>query len=438
MLPLHNLTLTRGNIMTHYKKLFVIAGAAALLTACGGSSSSSSGKKTNDNSSNTSTAIGVLSDSPVDGVGYQTSGGKTGITQDGGKFNYTLGDTVTFTLGEFILGSYKPTRADETVTPVELASAIPDDTYRDYAITNLLVLLQSLDTDGDPSNGININAGVTFSADSLTLIDDPATFATNQDLIDALPEGGTVVSPEDANAHFNAQRAKDLAGIYYASDFHAVLRINSDRGYIVGQLKEEDDAVGIEVGNLTWDVKTGEVRNIEVRLDTQTNRDGETEGVAGLDNADDLLFKPTQTQLLITDGDEEFVFKRFVPATGNNIVGAWAAKHELDTPETSLHTQQFIFFDNGKYVMFDPLGDEEPGEDPCGFPGVEAGHYTVNAGNINLSNLIVDTNGCGGLHDFDDKEFNTPIPYSIDANTMTWNLGDEGMFKLERIKTIVN
>lgn len=424
--------------MAHYKKLLVIAGAAALLTACGGSSSSS-GKKTNDNSSNTPTAIGVLSDSPVDGVGYQTSGGKTGITQDGGKFNYTLGDTVTFTLGEFILGSYKPTRADETVTPIELTHAISDTTQRDFAVTNLLVLLQSLDEDGDPNNGITINAGVTFSADSLTLIDDPATFATNQDLIDALPEGGTVVSPEDANAHFNAQRAKDLAGIYYASDFHAVLRINSDRGYIVGQLKEEDGAVGIEVGNLTWDVKTGEVRDIEVSLDTQTNHYGETGGVAGLDNADDLLFKPTQTQLLITDGDEDFVFKRFVPATGNNIVGAWAASLDgIDSPETSLNTYQFIFFDNGTYAMLDPIGDMDPEEDSCSGPGVEAGHYTVSAGKINLSDLIVDTNGCGGLHDFDDETFNTPIPFSIEGDIMSWNLGDEGIFQLKRISTLVN
>jgi len=422
--------------MKHYQQLLLASATAALLSACGGSSSSSSPSKSP--TPTTKTTTGVLSDSPVDGVSYSTDSGKTGVTQNGGKFDYIVGDEITFSLGEFVLGSYKPTHADETVTPVELTEAIPDDTYRDYAITNLLVLLQSLDTDGDPSNGINIDAGVSFSADSLTLIDDPATFATNQDLIDALPEEGSVVSPEDAKAHFEAQRAKDLAGIYYASDFHAVLRINSDGGYTVGQLVEDDGAMGIEVGNLNWDVKTGEVRDIEVSLDTQTNHYGETKGVAGLDNADDLLFKPTQTQLLITDGDEDFVFKRFVPATGNNIVGAWAAKHELDTPETSLHTQQFIFFDNGKYVMFDPLGDEEPGEDPCGFPGVEAGHYTVNAGNINLSNLIVDTNGCGGLHDFDDKEFNTPIPYSIDANTMTWNLGDEGMFKLERIKTIVN
>jgi len=422
--------------MKHYQQLLLASATAALLSACGGSSSSSSPSKSP--TPTTKTTTGVLSDSPVDGVSYSTDSGKTGVTQNGGKFDYIVGDEITFSLGEFVLGSYKPTHADETVTPVELTEAIPDDTYRDYAITNLLVLLQSLDTDGDPSNGINIDAGVSFSADSLTLIDDPATFATNQDLIDALPEEGSVVSPEDAKAHFEAQRAKDLAGIYYASDFHAVLRINSDGGYTVGQLVEDDGAMGIEVGNLNWDVKTGEVRDIEVSLDTQTNHYGETKGVAGLDNADDLLFKPTQTQLLITDGDEDFVFKRFVPATGNNIVGAWAAKHELDTPETSLHTQQFIFFDNGKYVMFDPLGDEEPGEDPCGFPGVEAGHYTVNAGNINLSNLIVDTNGCGGLHDFDDKEFNTPIPYNIDANTMTWNLGDEGMFKLERIKTIVN
>src|SRR5690554_8186313 len=174
MLPPYNSTLTRGNIMANYKKLLVIAGAAALLTACGGSSSSS-GKKPNDNSSNTPTATGVLSDSPVDGVSYTTNSGKTGVTQNGGKFDYVVGDEVIFSLGEFILGSYTPTHADETVTPVELTEAIPDDTHRDYAITNLLVLLQSLDTDGDPSNGINIDAGVSFSADSLTLIDDPAT-----------------------------------------------------------------------------------------------------------------------------------------------------------------------------------------------------------------------------------------------------------------------
>lgn len=421
--------------MKHYQQLLLASATAALLSACGGSSSSSSPSK--NPTPTTKTTTGVLSDSPVDGVSYTTRSG-TGVTQNGGKFDYIVGDEITFSLGEFVLGSYKPTHADETVTPVELTKAITDDTDRDFAITNLLVLLQSLDTDGDPSNGIDIDPAVLLTEGSLTLTDDPATFAANPALIAALPEGGSVVSPEDANEHFNAQRAKDLAGIYYASDFHAVLRINSDGGYTVGQLVEDDGAMGIEVGNLNWDFKTGEVRNIEVTLDTQTNRYGETEGVAGFDNADDLLFKPTQTQLQITDGDEDFVSKRFVPATGNNIVGAWAAKHELDTPETSLHTQQFIFFDNGKYVMFDPLGDEEPGEDSCGFPGVEAGHYTVNAGNINLSNLIVDTNGCGGLHDFDDKEFNTPIPYSIDANTMTWNLGDEGMFKLERIKTIVN
>src|SRR5690625_3087431 len=331
--------------MKHYQQLLLASATAALLSACGGSSSSSSPSKSP--TPTTKTTTGVLSDSPVDGVSYSTDSGKTGVTQNGGKFDYIVGDEITFSLGEFVLGSYKPTHADETVTPVELTEAIPDDTYRDYAITNLLVLLQSLDTDGDPSNGINIDAGVSFSADSLTLIDDPATFATNQDLIDALPEEGSVVSPEDAKAHFEAQRAKDLAGIYYASDFHAVLRINSDGGYTVGQLVEDDGAMGIEVGNLTWDVKTGEVRNIEVSLDTQTNHYGETKGVAGFDNVDDLLFKLTQTQLLITDGDEDFVLKRFVPATGNNIVGAWAASLDgIDSPETSLNTYQFIFFDN--------------------------------------------------------------------------------------------
>src|SRR5699024_4652146 len=117
------------NTMKHYQQLLLTSATAALLTACGGSSSSSSPSKSP--TPTTKTATGVLSDSPVNGVSYSTDSGKTGVTQNGGKFDYTLGNEVIFSLGDFILGSYKPTHADETVTPVELTQAIPDNALRD-------------------------------------------------------------------------------------------------------------------------------------------------------------------------------------------------------------------------------------------------------------------------------------------------------------------
>lgn len=446
--------------MKHYQQLLLASAAAVLLTACGGSSSSTPKNSTPTNK----TATGVLSDSPVEGVSYRTNSGITGVTQKDGKFEYVVGEEVIFSLGDFVLGKYTPTHADETVTPVELTQGI-NDLFRDDAITNLLVLLQSLDNDGNPSNGITIDAGVTFSKESLNLTDSIIEFDAN--LRKALPEGHTVVTADQANKHFAEQRLKDLAGIYYDRDshgvLHGVLRINSDGGYTLGQLVEDDGAVGIEVGNLSWDFKTGKVSVNKVILDTQTNYDGETEGAAGFDNANDksLLFKPTQTQLLIIDGDKEFVPKRFAPATSNNIVGAWAVatkpveydpvsdtykREPISEPSTKLNTQVFIFFADNTYVMLDPVGDDEGdlpnAPPPCGKPGVESGKYKFANNELTFSDLIVDNNGCGGL--YSDGYSSQPMKTVINGNIMTWETevidGSNYTipFTLERVNTQIN
>jgi hypothetical protein len=120
---------------------------------------------------------GYYYDSLVSGVTFEstsedgpTQTGVTGEDDDPGRFRYLEGDTVSFSLGDTSLGQ---STAQERVTPFDLAGvdeapiggcdvdeALPegDDPFR--LVHNLAVLLQTLDTDGDPTGGIEISAEV--------------------------------------------------------------------------------------------------------------------------------------------------------------------------------------------------------------------------------------------------------------------------------------
>ncbi len=63
-----------------------ILATVGLLGGCGGGSS-------------TPPLTGAFVDAPVDGIGYTTTSGITGLTQNGGQFQYQPGDQVTFTIG---------------------------------------------------------------------------------------------------------------------------------------------------------------------------------------------------------------------------------------------------------------------------------------------------------------------------------------------------
>ncbi len=95
---------------------------------------------------------GVFLDSAVAGVNYLTSSGLAGVTDTNGTFYYNSGDTVSFTLGDVSLGSVT---GSAKLTPVEVMGA---SGTADPKVINLSRLLQTLDADGDPSNGINIEA----------------------------------------------------------------------------------------------------------------------------------------------------------------------------------------------------------------------------------------------------------------------------------------
>lgn len=138
------------------KKIIVAAmGAAFGLAGCLGSGDGGD-----------SSVTGAFLDSSVEGVSYSASpSGRSGRTDAAGKFQCNSGDTLGFKIGGIELGSAK---CASMVTPLTLAGL---STYAadNEQVGNLLLFLQSLDEDDDPSNGIRIASEVASALAGKTL-----------------------------------------------------------------------------------------------------------------------------------------------------------------------------------------------------------------------------------------------------------------------------
>ena len=117
---------------------------ALFLTSCGGGGG-------NDRSPDSpATVTGSFVDSAVQNIAYSTALG-SGFTDEQGNFPYRPGDAVTFSIGGITL---PPVLAKAIVTPIDLVpnAAGPGNSQ----VVNIARLLQTLDTDGNPDNGIQI------------------------------------------------------------------------------------------------------------------------------------------------------------------------------------------------------------------------------------------------------------------------------------------
>ncbi|HET7060899.1 MAG TPA: adhesin, partial [Nitrosospira sp.] len=216
------------------------------LASCGdGKGPSDSGSGSGSASSASSSTekgptTGRLLDTAVEGVAFTASSGATGTTDKQGTFKYSHGDTVEFKLGSLVLG--KPKGA-AIITPMELAGESP------ARLQNILILLQSLDVDGNPDNGISIPASAAAAVTaSINLESDPAAFSTSPELQKAR-EGGSVAgaakTPEQAEAHFLSQGVKLLSTNIWAQYDDAtasIIRASTAEGgeYLEGEATPDD------------------------------------------------------------------------------------------------------------------------------------------------------------------------------------------------------
>ena len=137
--------------------------SAGLFTGCGSSSSSSS----SDVLTTAGDTVGYFIDSAVKGAHYKTTSGLEGDTDEFGRFSYNIGDEVELFLGKMSLGKAQP-ETDGKVTPETLISGnLVSDENQTKSITLLLQMLQSLDSDGNTSNGIDINDTVVSKFNKL-------------------------------------------------------------------------------------------------------------------------------------------------------------------------------------------------------------------------------------------------------------------------------
>lgn len=206
----------------------LIASISIVLAGCGGGGNSGGG-------TTPTPQIGVFNDSPVEGLNYKTET-QSGVTDKDGKFKFLPGETVTFSIGAITLPSAK---ASAKVTPLDLVGVTDAN---DRKVANILVLLQSLDSDGNPSNGITIPTSATSAATTTVNFDqDTGAFSSNSTLMDFIKNAGGVnkslFSVDSAVSHFNTNQSGGPTGT------------QSIKLGFAGPLTGEFAALGIEMKN---------------------------------------------------------------------------------------------------------------------------------------------------------------------------------------------
>ena len=189
--------------------------ALVLLVACGGGDGGggSGGNPTPVN--NKVELTGQFVDSAVAGLKYITSSGLTGATDGTGAFSYKDGDSVSFYLGDILLGE---AAGAPLITPVDLVAGATDET--NSTVMNIAALLQTLDEDSDPSTGITISGAVFMAAKGKSINFNAVDFATEiNNFLNAVfaVVGSTPPTPvlgADAALHLSASLLCGRAGNY--------------------------------------------------------------------------------------------------------------------------------------------------------------------------------------------------------------------------------
>jgi hypothetical protein len=319
---------------------------------------------------------GVFVDAPVANLGYRTAtlSGRTGTN---GTFQYRPGETVIFSIGGI---DAPPIAGADVVSPNALSS--------ETAAVNFARLLQTLDLDGNPANGIVIpDAAHTAAAGMHSVSYDAVGFdsAVEHLVTTVQGEGATLVTAAEATAHVDEQlRAGAWVGGPSADPTIIVLFADGSYAEVEGATGNPDGP-GFELGTYTFDPASHDFAGQVGTLDTN-----------GSPALPTLAPGPARawfydSQAIFDPGNGTTVAFARAHDAANPIVGAWVTRTGNDRIVVT-------YLANGKYVMghggtADPINH--------GLPGVEYGTYTWNASTGAWTALSgsPDTNGTWGFSD---------------------------------------
>jgi len=142
----------------------------------------------------TISADSTVIDSAIANLEYITSSGIHGFTDENGEFRVNMGDRVTFKIGDIVLGEVDPFSTGDGRVFLQDIAGVDRSDINDTYVRNMAVLLQTLDSDGNANNGIEISNSLSEDIDIKSI--------DTKDLIDILKsEGYSVVDPQEALEH---------------------------------------------------------------------------------------------------------------------------------------------------------------------------------------------------------------------------------------------
>ncbi len=356
------------------------------------------------------TTTGVFLDAPVANVDFETAT-QNGVTNAQGEFEFVDGETVTFAIGDL---TFPPVTAGETVTPLEIAGT---NDPNDRQVVNMLRLLQTLDQDGDPSNGITITDTAKGLASAVDFDVPEADFESSSAVTNLIINAGQDTPPlalrtkEQALEHFEGVLLEEgsiefatLVGVW------APAEANMDENDLLGlvffpdgtyvhvevDLDDSSEISGMEWGTWERDRETGDMTVTQV-----FDENGDT-GLTDFVSGPATLSLDIGTDSLVANIDEDGdgtvdatpIFDRINlrANTEDPIVGLWTpAESEMDENDLLL----IAFLDDGTYIHMEveANGIEEE--------GMEWGTYERDAttGVMTVTQEF-DSNGDTGLTDY--------------------------------------
>lgn len=393
-----------------FKKSIVVLSMAALsLYGCGGGSSTPAA----------TVNTGVFIDSAVANVSYQTAT-QSGTTNAKGEFTYVDGETVTFSIGSL---EFPPTTAQEMITPMTMAGAT---SVTDQTATNIARLLQSLDSDGIPSNGITIAERATTIATSVDFTADTATFETSVAALvaDSGSTTTTLITEADAQAHVTETLSNSIVGVWGRTGadggFNYLILLKNNT-FIYA---ENDTSVsfasenGLEVGTYSYDTATGDITFTVVYDDNVSGGVGHS-GVGDLSvGNNDQVFATTVSGNTLTIAG--------VPLTS---LGTYSSRPEVGIwhiPSATAGFNYMLLLPNNTFIYAEnDLAYTSPDN------GLEVGTYSYDstAGEITF-NVVYDDNNPGNTSGLGD--IGTPVIHAIPKPSLTLSLFS-GAFNLTKI-----
>jgi len=416
----------------NFKRLGLIGAISISLAACGGNSGSS----TNIGSDEPTILTGYFTGGPVEGLTYATET-QSGTTDINGAFTYLEGETITFSIGDTVLGEESAAKESMTAFDLVEGATIPTTTtdlrrlvrtsirtkYDAFSKAhNILAFLQALDSDNNLDNGISIDAGI-------------ATLLTGAQInfdVGYTSFGGDGSTNEVRILLYKALNAGFIDRAYLPKDGKALDYFYADQEittyFNVASTRSTDALGNITVQSFTYD-------ELGQRLSTQINIDNDDsiEGIfsytynddgdylsRSLDLDGDSLFDSITSFTYDTNGN---TLIETVDEDGDGLIDQVINSYTYDQLGNIISESEY---DNGSIKLtlrtFDENGNNLSESVDQTSDGTFDGRYTrtYNASN-NLLSEAVDSDGNDQadnveFYTYDDNNILTLVEYDTDAD----------------------